>query len=152
MRGLALTAAFLALATALLAGCSQGVGVPTYMTLYPPREIGGGTLPISLVDQTGLVTGIFAAPDVAASSDPGSVEALPGPGNRLRVTWLGELCDDRVTMVLNSLGEGFQVVIHNHPQFAAGALCEAGGTPLTVDIAFAQPIDPTRLSVSIQFP
>lgn len=140
------------LALAMLAGCSSAGGVPTYTTAYPPRAAGDKPLPISLIDQTGLVTGIFAAPDAAASGDPGSLEALPGPGNRLRVNWLGEMCDDRVTMVLNSLGEDFQVVIHNHPRFAAGALCEAGGVPLTVDIAFSQPVDPGRLSISIQFP
>ena len=108
--------AFLALAAAL-AGC--GAEVPTFRTDYPAARAGDQPLPIALIDQTGTVTAIAAAPGVDAGSD---VAAVPGHPDRLRFTWAGGDCDDRVTLVLNRLGESFDLAVHDHPQFAQSVL------------------------------
>lgn len=134
---------------AALAGCGSGGGVPTYSTAYPPQEVGDKALPISLVDQTGLVTAIAAAPDASAAAD---VESVPDRANELRISWLGGECDDRVTMVLVNIGAVYQLAIHNHPQFAAGLTCTAAGVPRIVDISFNRHLAPDTLTLSVQYP
>jgi hypothetical protein len=147
-----LHAAGAVLAVAVLAGCGSGGGVPTYLTAYPPQAVGARPLPISLIDQTGLVISIAAAPDAPAAADAEAVQAVPGRAASLRVFWLGGECDDRVTMVLVSIGATYQLAIHNHPQITAGALCSAAGVPRIVDISFTRPLKPSDLSLTIQFP
>jgi hypothetical protein len=46
----------------------------------------------------------------------------------------------------------YQLAIHSHPQITAGALCTAAGVPRIVDIAFNRHLEPSDLSLSIQFP
>jgi hypothetical protein len=149
MRRGRLRAAGVGLAVSLLAGCASGGGVPTWTTAYPPREVGDKALPISLIDQTGLVMAIAAAPDASTSSE---VEPVPDRPSELRVSWVGGACDDRVTMVLVDIGATYQLAIHNHPQFAAGITCDASGIPRIVDITFNRPLEPADLSITVQFP
>ena len=134
----------------VLAACGSGVAVPTPLTAeYPPAASDVKALPISLIDQTGLVTALAVAPDAA----PGEgVEAVPGSETSLRVHWDGDPCDDHVTMVLVDIGATYQLTIHDHPQFAAGLTCPDVVAHRIVDIAFSRHLDPIDLSLSIQFP
>jgi hypothetical protein len=141
--------AALAVALVSLAGCGPGA-VPSPFTLsYPAATAGADPLPISLVDQTGLVSAMRPAAGVATS--PG-VEAVPGDANALRVSWQGGPCDDRVTLVLNDIGGTYELAIHNHPPITAGIVCDESTVFRVVDITFNRPLDPAELTLNIQYP
>ena len=143
--------ALLAVALVSVAGCGSGAGaIPTPITLsYPAATAGADPIPISLVDQTGLVSAMTAAAGGAMS--PG-VEADPGQANALRVTWQGGPCDDRVTLVLNDIGGRYELAIHNHPPITAGITCDDSTVLRVVDITFNRQLDPAELTLSIEYP
>ena len=150
MRGPLPIGAVAALAVALvsLAACGPGA-VPTPFALnYPAATADADPLPISLVDQTGLVSAMVAA---GVATSPG-VEAVPGDANALRVSWQGGPCDDRVTLVLNDIGGRYELAIHNHPPITAGIVCDESKVSRVVDIAFNRHLDPAELTLNVQYP
>src|SRR5262245_22323897 len=148
----------LGLATAVLSatllGCRSDASAsgPEFTTAYPAATAGDLPLPMTLIDQTGLVAAIVPAPNAAGGSEPSSVGTVPGTPNALRVQWLGGVCDDRVTLVFNAIGATDQLAIHNHLQITAGALCPAAGILRTLDIGFNRHLDPEQLTISLMFP
>jgi len=132
-----------------LAGCA-GPGATPFTLSYPAATEGVDPVPISLVDQTGLVTAMtFAAADLVS---PG-VEAVPGQADALRVSWQGGPCDDRSTLVLNDIGGGsYELAIHNHPPITAGITCDEKTATRTVDIAFSRHLDPGQLTLNVTYP
>ena len=150
MRHRFLIVAVLAVALTSLAACGSGP-VPTPFTLsYPAATAGSDPVPISLVDQTGLVTSLTLASAVSASSD---VEGVPGNANALRVSWQGGPCDDRETLVLNVIGAGsYELAIHNHPPITAGLDCDAPTVARVIEISFKQQLAPEQLTLNITYP
>ena len=136
-------------ALAALAGCA-GPGATPFTLSYPAATEGVDPVPISLVDQTGLVSAMtFATADLAS---PG-VEAVPGQPDSLRVSWQGGPCDDRSTLVLNDIGGGsYELAIHNHPPITAGITCDEKTATRTVDIAFSRHLDPGQLTLNVTYP
>jgi hypothetical protein len=133
-----------------LAGCGSGAVATPLTVSYPASTAGADPVPISLVDQTGLVTAIAAAP--AGSAAPG-VAAVPGEANTLRVSWEGGPCDDRATLVLNDVGgDRYELAIHNHPPITAGIACDASTVLRTVDIKLSRQLDPAQLTLNIEYP
>jgi hypothetical protein len=150
MRHRLLIVAVLAVALNSLVACGSGP-IPTPFTLsYPAATAGGDPVPISLVDQTGLITSLTLAPDVSAGS---GVEAVPGKSNTLLVSWQGGPCDDRATLVLNDIGGGrYELAIHNHPPITAGLDCDAPTVARVIEISFKQQLAPEQLSLNITYP
>jgi len=148
MSRVSLLAAVALVACVAFAGCGGGPVATPFSVAYPAATAGADAVPISLIDQTGLVTGMAVAEEAAAEG----VSAVPGKPNLLRASWAGGVCDDRATLVLNKLGTGYELAIHDHPRFTAGIECDASAVTRAIDITFAQPIDPTALSLNIQFP
>jgi hypothetical protein len=136
------------LACLAVAGCA-GEAVPSpFAVEYPAATAGGEHVPVSLIDQTGIVTAMSVAPEAAAEG----VRGVPGQPNVLRVSWPGGLCDDRATLVMNRIGARYELAIHNHPRFTAGIECDDSAVTRAVDIALRQPLDPAALTLNIQFP
>jgi hypothetical protein len=148
MSRVSLLAAVALVACVAFAGCGGGPVATPFSVAYPAATTGADAVPISLIDQTGLVTGMAVAEEAAAEG----VSAVPGKANVLRASWAGGVCDDRATLVLNKLGTGYELAIHNHPRFTAGIECDASAVLRAVDITFAQPINPAALSLNIEFP
>ena len=148
MRRVSLLAAVALVACVAFAACGGGPVPTPFSIAYPAATADGDAVAISLIDQTGLVTGLTVADEAAAEG----VSAVPGRPNALRASWAGGVCDDRVTLVLNKLGAGYELAIHNHPRFTAGIECDASAVTRAVDITFTQPIDPAALSLKILFP
>jgi hypothetical protein len=142
--------AVLAVSLVSLEACGSGP-VPTPFTLsYPAATAGGDPVPISLVDQTGLVTSLTLAPDAAAGS---GVEAAPGSVNALLVSWEGGPCDDRETLVLNDIGGGrYELAIHDHPPITAGVSCDESTVLRAIEISFKQPLAPEQLTLNVTYP
>jgi len=154
-RWLARAARSLALPLALVgvlagvAACS-GSGPPTFTTTFPAPtgDEGLEAMPVSLVDQTGLVTGIAPA---SGPVEHQGVRQAPGVANAVRVEWLGGPCDDRATLVFGDIGSGYEVAVHNdHP--IVPVTCPAGTIGRALTITFNGPIDPTQVSVNERFP
>ena len=141
--------AALAAALVSLVGCGPGPVATPLALSYPAATAGADPMPISLVDQTGLVTAIAAAP--AEAADQG-VAAAPGLMNALRIGWQGGPCDDRVTLVLNDIGPTYQLAIHNHPPITAGMSCGDSSVSRVVDITFNRHLDPQELTLNVQYP
>ena len=148
MRRVSLLAAVALFACVAAAACGGGPIATPFAIIYPAATADGDAVPISLIDQTGLVTGMTQAATAAAEG----VSAVPGEPNVLRASWPGGACDDRATLVLNKLGAGYELAIHNHPRFTAGIECDASAVTRAVDITFSQPLDPAALSLNIVFP
>jgi len=136
-------------ALAAVAGCA-GPGATPFTLSYPAATAGADPVPISLVDQTGLVAAMtFATADLAG---PG-VEAVAGQPDALRVSWQGGPCDDRSTLVLNDIGGGrYELAIHNHPPITAGMTCDETTATRTVDIAFNRHLDSGQLTLNVTYP
>jgi hypothetical protein len=132
-----------------LAGCGSGPGATPFTVSYPAATAGADPMPISLIDQTGLVSGL-ALPDEQAPG-PG-VADVPGQPNALRVAWEGGPCDDRATLVFNDIGGSYELAIHNHPPITAGIECDETTAMRVVDIAFNRHLDPGQLTLNIQYP
>ena len=148
MRRVSLLAAVALVACVAFAACA-GDPVPTPFSIaYPAATADGDAVAISLIDQTGLVTGMSQGSGAAAEG----VSAVAGEPNVLRVAWPGGACDDRATLVLNKLGAGYELAIHNHPRFTAGIECDASAVTRAVDITFMRPLDPAALTLNIVFP
>ena len=148
MRRVSLPAALALVACVVSAGCGGGPIATPFSIAYPAATAGDSPVPITLIDQTGLVTGLAVAGEAAAEG----VSPVPGRPNVLRASWAGGACDDRATLVLNKLGAGYELAIHNHPRFTAGIECDASAVTRAVDIAFTQPIDPAALTLNVEFP
>jgi len=148
MRRLVLFGTVALIACLATAGCGGGPVATPFIIEYPAATAGADAVPISLIDQTGLVTGMSQGSGAAAEG----VSAVAGEPNVLRVAWPGGACDDRATLVLNKLGAGYELAIHNHPRFTAGIECDASAVTRAVDITFMQPLDPAALTLNIVFP
>lgn len=133
---------------AALVGCGTGGGPATFTTSYAPTGSATDPLAVSLIDQAGVVTGIDTALDAAPTSD---VAAVPGKPMTLRVTWVAGECTDRVAMVLNSVGAGYELTIHNHEGITAAG-CTAADISRGLNVAFNKPVLPDQLALTIQFP
>ena len=139
----------LAVAMVSLAGCVSGAVATPLALSYPAATAGADPLPISLVDQTGLVTAIAAAPPGAAGH---GVDVAPGLTNALRISWQGGPCDDRVTLVLNDIGPTYELAIHNHPPITAGMSCGDSTVSRVIDITFNRHLDPLELTLNVEYP
>ena len=140
----------IAVALATLAGCGVGPVSTPFVLGYPASTAGADPMPISLIDQVGLVTAIAAAPGTTGSA---GVEVAPGLSSALRVSWQGGPCDDRVTLVLNDIGGGrYELAIHNHPPITAGFSCDDSNVLRVVDITFNRHLDPQDLTLNVQYP
>jgi hypothetical protein len=68
----------------------------------------GDSLPVSLVDRTGLVTGLQPAPEQQELRE--GVEPHPVLPEVLVVSWAGHTCDGRVQMILERDGAAFRLL------------------------------------------
>ena len=140
-------AAFVSL---VLGGCTGSFGQPAFAATFPPSSDGVvDAMSISLVDQTGLVTGI--TPAVAAGAGTRAI-AEPGDAGAIRIEWLGNDCDGRTTMVLIVSGDGYLATIHVDPTPAGGFGCHAIDLPRAVTVRLREPIAPDRVTVTHQYP
>ena len=130
------------------AGCGGDAVASPFSVQYPAATAGGDAVPVTLIDQTGLVTAMTVASEAAAEG----VSSVPGQPGVLRASWAGGACDDRATLVLNKVGPGYELAIHNHPRITAGFECDDGAIARAVDITFRQPLEPGDLTLNIEFP
>jgi hypothetical protein len=134
----------------VLAGCGVVGGPAAFNATFPPISNPAiDPAPVSLVDQTGLVTGMDIVP--APVTSPG-MTAEAGDANTLRATWLGTDCDARISLVLADTGAGLTLTVHSNPNVAGGLGCHSIEVVRAVLIRFRAPLDPARFTISQQYP
>jgi hypothetical protein len=136
-----------------LAGCGSpggSAGPDTFTASFEPIESGLAPVSVSFIDQAGVVTGIeIALPDAAAATS--DVSVVPDQPMTLRVSWLAGECTDRVSIVLNSVGAGYELAIHDHEGITAFS-CTAAKIPHALRVAFNKVVEPAQLSLNVQYP
>ena len=136
---------------ASVAGCSRN-GPSTFTAEFPAQpDLGVDAVPISLIDQTGLVTTVRTAPPGDVRDGP-RVEAEPNIANGLRVSWLGEGCDNRLSLVFGPSARGYELAIHVDPNAAGGFGCVDVTIARGLSITLSEPVDPASVTVSRPFP
>jgi hypothetical protein len=144
-----------ALVALTLGGCAGGFGAPAIEATFPPSSDGlVDAMVVSLVDQTGLVTGTTPAVGGVTGDGGPKVVAEPGDANALRIEWLGNDCDGRTSIVFVASGDadGYLATIHVDPTPAGGFGCQQIDLPRALTVRLRQPIAPDRVTITQQFP
>jgi hypothetical protein len=105
-------------------------------------------LPVTLTDETTLVTGIAqAAVDPSTTGNEPAVEADPGDPNGLVLTWLGGECDQDAALRFQVLNGGYVLNLATHGKLGLGG-CPATGVPRAVRIMASRPIPFDSITVA----
>lgn len=122
------------LAVVLLVAC-QPAGQRFQVTLLAASR---DPLPVSLTDQTGVVTGISQADsDFTVSIEP-VVQADPGEVRALMLVWLGGACDASVTVNVVQLEGRYVIGLASHERRGGGCTMEA--VPRAIRITTSEPL------------
>jgi hypothetical protein len=102
-------------------------------------------LPVTLTDETELVTGIAQADvDPAALADPlPVVHALASDPNASILTWEGGACDQDTTVRFHVLHGGYVLNVAVHEKSGIG--CPAAAVPRAIRLTTSRPIAPDSI-------
>src|SRR5690349_21536205 len=120
-------AAFSILVAALVLNCEVS-GQRFELRLTHPSY---SPLPVTLTDQTGLVTAVAQEPDAQVANEP-SLAAVAGDPNAAVLTWLGGACDSDATVLFHHLNGGYVMNVAIHEKIGLG--CTAVGIPRSLRI------------------
>lgn len=121
------------LAVVLLAAC-QSAGRTFQVTLQTTLN---DPLPVSLTDQTGVVTGISQATDFTFSFEP-VVRADPSEPRALVLIWAGGACDVAATVTVVKQEGSYVIGLASHEKTGGG--CPSVGVPRGIRIATVDPL------------
>jgi hypothetical protein len=141
----------LAMAVAIIFAACTATGGPTTFTATFPADAAAEAdpIPFSLIDQTGLVTGMALAPPGTGESH---VTLEPGVPLALRIDWAGSNCDGRISAVMSVSGDGYKVTVHVNPSVAGGFGCTAAPVLRAITIHVRKPIDPGTFTIAQIYP
>jgi hypothetical protein len=118
----------------------------TFQTTLPTYE--RDPLPVTLTDETGLVTGIApAAVDPAWHDFVPALHALQGDPNAAVLSWTGGLCDQDTTVWFHVLHGGYLLNVAVHEKFGFGG-CPGAAVPRAIRIATSSPIPADSVTVA----
>jgi hypothetical protein len=132
-----LALAFALLVAVLVAGC-QPAG-RAFQTSLPTSE--RDPLPVTLTDESGLVTGIGPAEvDPVWNDFVPAVHASPNDPNAWILSWLGGYCDQDTAVWFGVLQGGYVASVAVHKKFGLFGGCPAAAVPRAIRIATSKPI------------
>ena len=127
----------LALVVALAACSASPSGRPFGTVLRFADD--GAPFPVTLSDETGLVTGIEpAAMDLPP--DHLQTRADPGDPNAFIVSWLGGACDSDAALTFSMNKGTYLLNVAVHEKFSFGGGCPAVGIPRVIRIVTSAPV------------
>jgi hypothetical protein len=141
----------------LVAAC--GPSGTRFTTVFPARDgdqdgtVDLQALPVTLIDQTGTVTGIQATEYDFEEWDGDLARGLAKPfldrPEAIQVAWMGGACEDSVRLVLTSDGTGgVTLAIRADNGFGIlGGGCPAIGIGRTIVIGFVSRVDASSVDV-----
>ena len=123
-------------------GCSSGGR--TFQLTFPAEHntLTIDPLPISFVDNTGLVVGLRQAP-ASPNWLPG-VAALPEEQTALVITWIGGACDQHVSMTSEGTSDALRVAI----QTSKAGGCRLLGVGRSVVLDLTHVVRPEDVTLS----
>ena len=99
-------------------------------------------LPVTLTDETTLVTGVMvAAVDPATTGNEPAVRADQDDPNGLVLTWLGGACDQDAAVRFQILSGGYVLNLATHEKFGLGCVASAVARALRITVSRPIPID-----------
>jgi hypothetical protein len=125
----------------LLAGC-QAEGRTFQITLPTVDKV---PLPVTLTDETGLVTGITQVAVLPAMGNDPALHADPSDSSGAVLTWLGGACDTDTALRFLMLNGGY---ILNVSTDGGSANCPASAVPRAIRIGTSRPIPVASISVA----
>jgi hypothetical protein len=97
--------------------------------------------PVTLTDETELVTGVAPAePDLAWNDNVPAIHALPNEPNGAILSWLGGACDQDATVLFHVVHGDYLLNVAIHEKVGIGGGCPALGVPRAIRIATSSPI------------
>ena len=134
----------LTLLVAVLVAACQPEGRTFQVTL---RTEFNHPLPVTMTDETGLVTGITQAAAVPATTpnDP-ALRAEQDDPNAAVLSWLGGACDQDTTVWFHVLHAGYVLNVAVHETFGTG--CPLAAVPRAIRIATSRPIPVDSVTVA----
>jgi hypothetical protein len=102
-------------------------------------------LPVTLTDQTGLVTAIAPEPDAQVQNEP-MLQAVDGEPMSAVLTWLGGACDADTTVLVHRLDGGLVMNVAIHGKLGLG--CVALGVPRAIRITTSEPLPIDQVTVA----
>ena len=132
------------LVAALVVACQPAA--TTFRTSLPTDE--RDPLPVTLTDETGLVTGIApAAVDPAWHDFVPALHALPNDPNAAVLSWMGGVCDQDTTVWFGVLHGGYVLSVAVNERFGFGG-CPAAAVLRAIRIATSRPIPVDSVTVA----
>jgi hypothetical protein len=118
----------------------------TFQTTLRPEF--NDPMPVTLTDETGLVSGIAEAEVDAATFNDFSprLRAVPNEPNASVLTWIGGMCDTNTTVRFHVLNGGYVLNLANHVTFGTG--CPAAAVPRALRIETSSPIPVDSVTVA----
>ncbi len=127
----------------LLAAACQPTGQSFQVTL---RTEFSDPLPVTLTDETGLVTGITQATFGPAAGNAPALHGDPADPNASILTWVGGMCDSDTAVVFRMLHGSYVLNVSIHQRFGLG--CPAAGVPRAIRIGTSRPIPVDSITVA----
>lgn len=121
---------------ALLASCQTPAGTLYMTTLSQPD--GSNQLPVTLGDETGLVTGIEPAMGTLPPSNEAHLEAVPNEPRSFIVSWFGGACDNDVAVAFQRHEANFILHVRMHKKVGLG--CTGNALLRALRIGLSEPV------------
>lgn len=120
----------------VLAGCSL-LPTPDGIQVTIPAAPEVPALPVTIVDNPGIVRQAAPANDAPSDLSSTSIEAVPGRDDAIRVAWLGGQCADRATVTINPVGDRFRVAVE---ELWSAWACSAVGLRRSIVLELVEPV------------
>ncbi len=133
-----------ALVAVLLAGCSM-LPPPAGIQLTIPAGQEVRALPVTVVDNAGIVGEATPAAIPEGFSGETTVQAVGGRDDAVVLAWMGGDCDDRTVITIEQAGDRYLASVENRSS-AMG--CSAVGILRAVLLSLTKPVGPDAFDAS----
>src|SRR5215203_2607504 len=127
-----------ALVALLLAGCSL-LPPPAGIQLTIPAGQDVPALPVTVVDNAGVVREAMPAEHPPGLSGETTVQAVAGREDAVVLAWTGGACDDRAVITIEQKGDRYRATVESR---SSAMSCSAVGVLRAVLLSLTQPLGP----------
>ena len=120
----------------LLAGCSI-LPPPDGIQVTIPAALEVPALPVTIVDNAGIVRDAAPADDAPSDLSSTSIEAIPGRDDAIRVAWIGGQCADRAVVTVDPIENRYRVDVDEHSSSMA---CSTAGLRRSIVLELIEPV------------
>jgi hypothetical protein len=133
-----------AVAAVLLAGCSL-LPPPAGIQLTIPAGEEVRALPVTVVDNAGVISEATPVENPVGFSGQTTVQALDGRDDAVVLAWMGGACDDRAIITIEQTGDRYRATVESQ---SSAISCSAVGVSRAVLLSLNQPVGPDAFDAS----